>query len=129
MSTIRKMAATRLICGLKVSPLMLGFMVMATVTISSVSVTAQESQPELRTKVKAYVQMHPGGEREEAEMPVYESPVDLPIVAAPEAELEDDDLVLGVLSEGKAMAWPIRYLAMYEVVNSKAGKKPVAPTW
>lgn len=90
---------------------------------------AQESQPEPRTVVKAYVQMRPGGERAEVEMPVYESPVDLPIVAASEAELEDDDLVMGVVNDGQAMAWPIRYLSMYEVVNSQAGKKPVAPTW
>ena len=46
-----------------------------------------------------------------------------------EAGLDDQDLVLGMVRDGQAMAWPIRYLAMYEVVNSKAGKKPVAPTW
>jgi len=108
---------------------MVGFMVSVAITLPIEPVTAQESQPEPRTTVKAYVQMRPGGERQEAEMPVFESPVDLPIVAATEAELEDDDLVLGVVSDGKAMAWPIRYLAIYEVVNSKAGKKPVAPTW
>ena len=90
---------------------------------------AQESRPQPRTTVKANVQMRPGGEREEAEMPVFESPVDLPIVAADASQLADDDLVLGVVVDGAAMAWPIRYLAMYEVVNSRAGKRPLAPTW
>ncbi len=129
MSRSTRMAAARLSIGLTVSPLMLGFMVIATTTLPSESVMAQESQPKPSKVVKAYVQMHPGGEREEAEMPVFESPVDLPIVAASEADLADDDLVMGMVRDGEAMAWPIRYLAMYEVVNSSAGDLPVAPTW
>ncbi len=129
MSTIRKMAATRLMCGLNISPLMIGFTVSVATTIPIEPVMAQESQPEPRTTVKAYVQMHPGGEREEAEMPVFESPVDPPIVAAAEADLDDSDLVMGMVKDGKAMAWPIRYLAMNEVVNSNIGDTPVAPTW
>ena len=129
MSTIRKMAAAHYLFGLNISPLMIGFTVSVAITIPNEPVMAQESQPEPRTTVKAYVQMHPGGEREEAEMPVYESPVDLPIVAATEADLDDHALVMGMVRDGKAMAWPIRYLAMYEVVNSSAGDLPVAPTW
>ena len=73
--------------------------------------------------------MRPGGERQEAEMPVFESPVDLPIIAADEADLKDNDLVMGMVKDGEAMAWPIRYLAMFEVVNSNIGDTPVAPTW
>lgn len=129
MSRCKKMAAARLSFGVKVSPLMLGFVVMAASTLPGESVMAQESQPKPSKVVKAYVQMRPGGERQEAEMPVYESPVDLPIIAADEAGLADDDLVMGMVKDGKAMAWPIRYLAMYEVVNSSIGDLPVAPTW
>lgn len=129
MSRSTRMAAARLSFGLTVSPLMLGFLVTAASTLPSEQVMAQESQPKPSKVVKAYVQMRPGGERQEAQMPVYESPVDLPIVAADEAGLADDDLVMGMVKDGKAMAWPIRYLAMYEVVNSSIGDLPVAPTW
>ena len=129
MSICRKMAAARLSFGLTVSPLMLGFMVTAASTRPSEQVMAQESQPKPSKVVKAYVQMRPGGERQEAEMPVFESPVDLPIIAADEADLKDNDLVMGMVKDGEAMAWPIRYLAMFEVVNSNIGDTPVAPTW
>jgi len=129
MSTRRKMAVARLMFGLTVSPLMLGFMVTVTTTLPSEPVRAQEAQPKPSKVVKAYVQMRPGGERQEAEMPVFESPVDLPIIAADEADLDDHDLVMGMVKDGEAMAWPIRYLAMFEVVNSNIGDTPVAPTW
>ena len=123
------MTAIRRMVGMTASPLMLGFMVTTTFTIPGGEVMAQESQPEPSKIVKAYVQMRPGGERQEAEMPVYESPVDLPIVEAADSGLADDELVMGMVKDGKAMAWPIRYLAMYEVVNSSIGDLPVAPTW
>ncbi|MCH7547618.1 MAG: DUF3179 domain-containing protein [Planctomycetes bacterium] len=129
MSRSTRMAAARLSFGLTVSPLMLGFMVTAASTLPSESVMAQETRPKPRKVVKAYVQMRPGGERQEAEMPVFESPVDLPIIAADEADLKDNDLVMGMVKDGEAMAWPIRYLAMFEVVNSNIGDTPVAPTW
>ena len=129
MSRCRKMAAARLWFGLTVSPLMLGFLVTAASTLPSEPVMAQESQPKPSKVVNAYVQMRPGGERQEAQMPVYESPVDLPIVAADEAGLADDDLVMGMVRDGRAMALPIRYLARYEVVNSSIGDLPVAHTW
>ncbi len=79
--------------------------------------------------VKAYVQLRPGGPRELAEMRVHEAPVDPETVAADQADLPDDALVLGIDVDGHAVAFPIRYLAMYEVVNSHAGQIPVAPTW
>ena len=51
------------------------------------------------------------------------------IVKVDQADLNDNDLVLGVMKNGTAVAFPIRFLAMYEVVDSNVGKLPVAPTW
>ncbi len=79
--------------------------------------------------VRATVQARPGGPVEEVEMAVHEAPVDLPLVSVAEANLQDDDLVLGVVLDGQATAYPIRFLALSEVVNGTAGKTPVAPTW
>lgn len=86
----------------------------------------EEKEP--RT-VRATVQLRPGGPVEEVDMPVHESPVDPRAVPADEADLAPDDLVLGVVEDGCAMAWPIRYLALYEVVNDRVAELPVAPTW
>ena len=79
--------------------------------------------------VKGMMQARPGGPIEEVEVGVHEVPTDLPIVKVNEANLNDNDLVLGVITNGTAVAFPIRFLAMYEVVDSKVGKLPVAPTW
>ena len=79
--------------------------------------------------VRATVQARPGGPVEEVEMGVHEAPLDLPLVSVADADLQDDDLVLGVVLDGQATAYPIRFLALSEVVNGTAGKTPVAPTW
>ncbi len=79
--------------------------------------------------VRARVQAHPGGPIEDVEMDVHEVPVDPKTVTADEATLEDDELVLGLVIEGEPIAYPIRYLAMYEVVNDRVGDTPLTPTW
>lgn len=79
--------------------------------------------------VKGAVQVRPGGPQQEVEVAVHPVPVDLPSVPAAEARLKDDELVLGVVVGGRAMAYPIRYLAMYEVVDDRVGDTPLAPTW
>lgn len=71
----------------------------------------------------------PGNSTEEVSMRVHEVPVDPPSVEANQARLKGKDLVLGVVVDGKAMAYPIRYLAMYEVVDSEVGGSPLALTW
>ena len=63
------------------------------------------------------------------EVGVHEVPVDPPSVSAAEAGLADDELVLGVVIDGRAMAYPIRYVAMTEVVDDRVGDTPLAPTW
>lgn len=94
-----------------------------------VSALQEGEEPEPLKRVKARVQTRAGGEAEEAEMPVYEVPVDPPSVAAGDASLNQDELVLGVVENGEPMAWPVRYLALYEVVDDQVGGTPLAPTW
>lgn len=79
--------------------------------------------------VRAHVQTRPGGPRVETDMAIHEVPVDLPAVSAAEAPLQDDDLVLGVILDGQPKAFPVRYLAMHEVIDDRVGETPVAPTW
>ncbi len=87
-----------------------------------------DNNQQVRT-VRARVQMKPGGELEEVEMEVHVAATELEIVSADQAGLEDEDLVLGVVADGQAMAYPIRYLALYEVANDRVGEVPLAPTW
>lgn len=75
------------------------------------------------------MQAHPGGPLEEVEVAVHQVPVDIPSVEANQASLSADDLILGVEINGQAMAYPIRYLAMYEIVDDRVGETPLAPTW
>ncbi|RMH16913.1 MAG: DUF3179 domain-containing protein [Acidobacteria bacterium] len=89
---------------------------------------AGDEEPAPRT-VRARVQARPGGPVDEIEMAVHESPTELRLVAADEAPLEDGDLVLGVVTGGVAVAFPIRYLARYEIVNGEAGDVALAPSW
>jgi hypothetical protein len=103
--------------------------VVATIGAAAEPGSSDGKDPEPRT-VKAIVQTRPGGPRVEAEVSVHESPVDLPTVATIEAErLGDDDVVLGVVVDGQAIAYPIRYLARYEVINDRVGETALAPTW
>ncbi len=91
---------------------------------------AEEAGPAAGPRtVKGRMQARPGGPVEDVEVAVHPAPTDLPTVSPEEAALEDDDLVLGVEVNGQAVAFPVRYLAMYEVVDSRVGKTPMAPTW
>ncbi len=111
-------------------PFLPGIVVLSVFSLFSL-MQAQESVPEkepLKT-VKGMMQARPGGPLEEVEVTVHEVPVDPPAVPAAEAKLPDSDLVLGVFMEGEAMAYPVRYLANYEVLDGRVGKTPVAPTW
>lgn len=89
----------------------------------------KESTPLPPISVKGIMQKYPGGPLEEVEVTVHEVPVDPLSVAASEISLNDDDLVLGVEINGQAMAYPIRYLALFEIVDDRVGDTPLAPTW
>jgi len=91
-------------------------------------VFAQESD-EASRRVRARVQPRPGAAEVEIDMAVHEVPVDPPLVTAGEARLADEELVLGIEREGEAVAFPISTLANFEVLNSRIGGLPVAPTW
>jgi hypothetical protein len=95
--------------------------------------SAQSAEPtqgnSATKKVKVRMQARPGGPMEDLEMPVHEAPVDLPSVPADHASLKDDELVLGVVIDGQAVAYPVRYLALYEIVDHRVGRTPVAPSW
>lgn len=95
---------------------------LAATALLSVPATAQET-------VEAEVQLRPGGPQKQVQMEVHEVPVDPRSVPASEVQLEDDELVLGLVRDGEAVAYPIRFLAKYEVVNDRVGETAVAPSW
>lgn len=79
--------------------------------------------------VRGVMQPRPGAPEEDVEVEVHPVPVDPPSVAAAEATLPDDDLVLGVVIDGQPMAYPIRYLALSEIVDDRVADTPLAPSW
>ena len=79
--------------------------------------------------VRGVMQPRPGAPAEDVEVAVHPVPVDPPSVSAAESTLPDDDLVLGVVVDGRAMAYPIRFLALTEIVDDHVGDTPLAPSW
>ena len=57
--------------------------------------------------------------------------VDPEIVAASEAEIGDEDMVMGVVINGEPRAYPVNYMngPQNEVVNDVLGGKAIASTW
>lgn len=56
--------------------------------------------------------------------------VDKPkFVAADEAEIDDDDWVIGVEIDGVARAYSTNILNRHEIVNDTFGEKKIAVTW
>lgn len=87
-----------------------------------------ENSPVLK-RVTATVQMRPGGPTEETSMDVFEVPLNPLQVAAEDVQLDDNELVLGVVVNGQAMAYPLRWLALYEALNDQVGNAHLTPTW
>ena len=85
--------------------------------------------PKTLKTVKGLMQAKPGGPLEEVEVTVHEVPVNLPSFMADNVKLPDDELVLGIVVENIPMAYPIRFLAMYEIVDDQVGETAIAPTW
>ncbi len=82
-----------------------------------------------KVTVTAVVQMEIGSQPREVEMEVHPVPVNPDSLPARDADLEDGEIVLGVVQDGKPMAYPIRYLALSEVLNDRVGQVSLAPTW
>ncbi len=96
-------------------------------TLATVAPLPAGDEPTRSIQVR--VQPRPGAPVEDVDMKVHASPTDLRTVSADEATLGNDELVLGIVAGHRAMAYPIRYLAMYEIVNDRLGEADVAPTW
>jgi len=90
--------------------------------------TTPADQDETRT-VRARVQSRPGGPVEDVEMTVHPVPVEPETVPAGDVDLDDDELVVGVVADGVPVAYPVRYLALSEVVNDRVGEASITPTW
>ena len=50
-------------------------------------------------------------------------------MSSEKADLEDEDLVVGLFIGGEARAYPVRLLSLHEVVNDQVGDKMIAVTW
>lgn len=50
-------------------------------------------------------------------------------VSAQEAPLIDDELVMGVVIDGDARAYPVTVMRFREIVNDEIGGWPVLVTW
>lgn len=79
--------------------------------------------------VRGRMQPKPGAPVQDVEVAVHEAPAEVQLGSPAEAKLDDQDLVLGVVVGGQAVAYPIRFLAEWEVVNSRVGDASLAPTW
>ena len=90
---------------------------------------SQEETGDKTRVIRARVQPRPGAEIEEFDMEVHRVPTELTTVEASTAGLADDEIVLGVIVGDQVMAYPIRYLAMYEIVGDRVGTTPIAPSW
>ena len=60
-------------------------------------------------------------------IPVVVNPEFIPASAA--TFLKEDELVLGVVLEGQAKAYPIRILGQYEVINDRLADTALSATW
>lgn len=59
-------------------------------------------------------------------IPAIHDPV---LVPAGQANLDDDDLVIGVELLGEARAYPVKVLSAHEIVNDEIRGRPFAVTW
>lgn len=112
---------------MRVLKLLLSFFLLIVAACSAEQ--APPAEPERSDTVRAVVQVRPGQAPEEVEMEVHPVPVDPPAREVGEVDLADDELVLGIVAGGQAMAYPVRYLALHEVVDDRVGDTPVAPSW
>ncbi len=57
--------------------------------------------------------------------------IDPKIVSADEAPIEDGDIVMGIVHNGEARAYPVNYMngPFNEVVNDELGGTAIAPSW
>ncbi len=79
--------------------------------------------------VEVFAQPNPGRPPSMINMTVHPAPVSPPSVSSNQVRLADNELVIGIVIDQKPMAYPIRYMAMVEVVNDVVEGVPIATTW
>jgi len=86
--------------------------------------------PEVAARhVRFTAQPRPGAPSRTFDMPVRPSPTAKRFLPAEQAPLDPAALVLGVVVGTQAVAYPIEYLAPFEIVNGVAGGAHLAATW
>lgn len=62
---------------------------------------------------------------------VFEAITEIPLVSAKVSDLEDNELVLGVVIDGVSRAYPINMLTgpSREILNDSLGDRSIATTW
>lgn len=98
------------------------------VLVLSLFLIATLAAQEEEETVRGVMQPMPGEPAALIDAGVRKTP-SLPFVDASEVKLKKQDLVLGVAVDGQAWALPIRFIGLYEVVNSRLGDLPVTATW
>ena len=79
--------------------------------------------------VRGVMQPMPGEDLALIDAAVRQTPANFPFLEADQVKLRNRDLVLGISQDGEHWAIPIRFLGLYEVLNLRLGKDPVAATW
>ena len=51
------------------------------------------------------------------------------VMAAAEAKIDDDDMVLAIEVEGVSRAYPVRMLAYHHIANDVLGRVPIVSTY
>ena len=79
--------------------------------------------------VEVFAQPNPGQPPAMINMSVHPAPVSPPSVTSDRVRLTDNELVIGIVIDQKPMAYPVRFMAMVEVVNDVVEGVPIATTW
>jgi hypothetical protein len=84
--------------------------------------TRQKPEPEAPRDRSDFTHLREGG------FPLNVNPETVP---ADEAVMDDDDIVMGVIINGEARAYPVNYMngPYNEVVNDELGGQAISPSW
>lgn len=108
---------------------------LTTTTGGSSTLSPAEADPEVIASI--YRELNPDGPKDvearffdqllppDAIEPIYSPAIGLPDAA----ELEADELIIGVSLGGESRAYPIKVLRFREMVNDKLGGAPILVTW
>jgi hypothetical protein len=80
-------------------------------------------------EVNTRAQSSPGKDLARHWMPILQAPVAPPRGHGDVVPMADDELVVGLVLDGTAVAYPIRYLTLAEVVNDSVAGTPVVVSW